>query len=152
MVDPILWNIVEGSGGLGVVVRVPGLVKPPSLVSSAVVQLLVLLHVDTHDMPRTGLLSDWSSIGELVLEFDLSALVKSDSLRSTVGLDLAKEESLGARGAGRGVRDGSGGSSRSATTSSSELMAGNDVLGMLRPMSTPAMFCFATWSWSFAIY
>ena len=84
------WNVAEGSGGLGVLVRVPGLVKSPSLVNSAVVQLL-LLHVETHDIPRTGLLWFCSSTGELVFEFDLSADVRRDSLRSKIGLDLVKD-------------------------------------------------------------
>jgi hypothetical protein len=49
----MLLNMAEGSGGLGVLVRVPGLVKPPSLVSSAV-EALLLLPVEMQDMPRLG--------------------------------------------------------------------------------------------------
>ena len=71
-------------------VRVPGLVKPPSLVSSAMVPLL-LLQVETHDNPRVGLLSDSSSTAESVLDVDLSAVVRRDSLRSQMRLDFAKE-------------------------------------------------------------
>jgi hypothetical protein len=70
-------NVDEGGGGLGVLVRETGLVKPPSLVNSAVVTLL-LLHVDTVDIPRIGLLSDCSSTGELAFELACRALVKSD--------------------------------------------------------------------------
>jgi hypothetical protein len=50
----MLRKVEEGGGGLGVLVRDTGLVKPPSLVNSAVVTLL-LLHVETVDIPRTGL-------------------------------------------------------------------------------------------------
>lgn len=126
-------NIAEGRGGLGVLVRVPGLVKPPSLVNSAVVPL-VLLQVETHDMPRRGLCSDFSSTGELAFEFDFSAEVRSDSFRSRMGVDLVKDvvEEWSFKGAGRGVRAGSGGSSTSATTSSSAVIAGSDVFEMLR--------------------
>jgi hypothetical protein len=83
------WKAAEGRGGLGVQGRVPGLVKPPSLVRSAVP--LLLLHVETHDMPRTGLASEWSSTGELALEPDLSAEVRSDAFRSITGFDLLKD-------------------------------------------------------------
>ena len=123
------WKAVEGSGGLGVQGRVPGLVKPPSLVRSAVP--LLLLQVETHDMPRTGLRSEWSSTGEAVVEPDLRAEVRSDSLRSRTSFDFVKDElSAGlcrTKGAGRWAR-GSGGSSRSATGSSSAgAMRGGDV-------------------------
>ena len=84
-----MWNGAEGRGGLGVQGRVPGLVKPPSLVRSAVP--LLLLHVETHDMPRTGLASECSSTGELALEPDLSAEVRSEALRSMTGFDLVKD-------------------------------------------------------------
>jgi len=63
----MVLNTDEGGGGLGVLARETGLVKPPSLVRSAVVTLL-LLHMDAVDMPRAGLLSECSSTGELVLE------------------------------------------------------------------------------------
>ena len=86
----MLWNVDEGGGGLGVLVRDTGLVKPPSLVSSAVVMLL-LLHVETVDIPRVGLLSDCSSTGELAFELACSAVVKSDCCRSQRGFDLMKE-------------------------------------------------------------
>lgn len=128
----MLGNLTEASGGLGVLVRVPGLVKSPSLVNSAVVPLL-LLHVEMQESPRLGLLSGRSSTGELAFDVDLSALVKRDSFRSQTGFDLAKdvvEEWRSCRGAGRGVRPSSGGSSRSAMASSSEVMAGGDVLEM----------------------
>jgi hypothetical protein len=88
-VGNMLWNAAEGSGGLGVQGRVPGLVKPPSLVRSAVP--LLLLHVETHDMPRAGLASECSSTGEVVFEPDLSAEVSSDSFRSKRGFDLVKD-------------------------------------------------------------
>jgi len=68
--------------------RVPGLVKPPSLVRSVVP--LLLLHVEMHDMPRTGLASDRLSTGELVVDPDLRAEVSSDSLRSQTGFDFVK--------------------------------------------------------------
>lgn len=86
----MLGNLAEGSGGLGVLVRVPGLVTSPSLVNSAVVPLL-LLHVEMQDSPRLGLLSERSSTGELAFEVDLSALVRRDSLRSQTGFDLEKD-------------------------------------------------------------
>ena len=53
----MVWIIVEGSGGLGVHVLVPGLVKPPSLVKSAV-ETVLALHVEMHDSPRGGSLSE----------------------------------------------------------------------------------------------
>lgn len=76
-----MWNVVEGNGGLGVLVRVPGLVKPPSLVSSVVDVVLLLLQVEAQESPLDNVLdSVRSSVGELALE-DCNALVKSDSLR-----------------------------------------------------------------------
>jgi hypothetical protein len=110
--------------------RVPGLVRPPSLVSSAV-EMLVLLHIETHDMPRAGLC--WSSTGELTLEVDCRAVVKSDSFRSMRGFDLEKEaceEWRMVKGEGRGARPGSGGSSTSAGSSSSAVMDRGSVLGV----------------------
>ncbi len=83
----MLWIIVEGSGGLGVHVLVPGLVKPPSLVRSAV-ETVLLLQVEMHDMPRGGSLSEWSSTGELVFEADCNAEVSSDVLRSIAGFEI----------------------------------------------------------------
>lgn len=53
----MVWIIVEGSGGLGVHVLVPGLVKPPSLVKSAV-ETVLALHVEIQDSPRGGSLSE----------------------------------------------------------------------------------------------
>ena len=82
-----MWIMVEGSGGLGVHVLVPGLVKPPSLVKSAV-EMVLLLHVEMHDMPRGGSLSEWSSTGELVLEADCNADVNRDVLRSMAGFAI----------------------------------------------------------------
>ena len=65
-IGTILWKVEGGSGGLGVHALVPGLVKPPSLVSSAV-DALLLLQVDAQDMPRRKVVdSADSSIGELV--------------------------------------------------------------------------------------
>lgn len=140
----MLWNVAEGSGGLGVLVRVPGLVRPSSLVRSAIVPLL-LLHVEAHDRPREGSLLGCSSTGELVWEFNLSAVVRRDSLRSKTGFDFAKDvvdECWRVRRAGRGVvRPNSGGSSASATISSSEAMAGGDVLGRLRVVSMMVVVC-----------
>jgi hypothetical protein len=87
----MLQNVDEGGGGLGVLVRDTGLVKPPSLVRSAVV-MLVLLHVETMDIPRIGLLSDCSSTGELVFELACSALVSREvGARSERGIDLVKD-------------------------------------------------------------
>jgi hypothetical protein len=86
----MLWNVDAGGGGLGVLVRDTGLVKPPSLVRSAVVTLL-LLHVEAVDIPRTGLLSQCSSTGELAFEVACKAVVKSDCCRSQRGFDLTKE-------------------------------------------------------------
>lgn len=83
-------KVAEGGGGLGVLVRDTGLVKPPSLVNSAVVAL-VQLHVETVDMPRTGLSSECSSTGELAVELAWSAVVKRDCCRSHRGFDLVKE-------------------------------------------------------------
>ena len=83
-------NVDEGGGGLGVLVRDTGLVKPPSLVNSAVVAL-VLLQVEIVDMPRMGLWSDCSSTGELALELACNAVVRSDCWRSQRGFDLVKE-------------------------------------------------------------
>jgi hypothetical protein len=83
-------NVDGGGGGLGVLVRDTGLVKPPSLVKSAVVTLL-LLHVETVDIPRIGLLSDCSSTGEVAAELACSAVVKSDCCRSSRGADLVND-------------------------------------------------------------
>lgn len=133
--------------------RDTGLVKPPSLVKSAVVTLL-LLHVEMVDIPRLGLWSDCSSTGELALELACSAVVKRDCCRSQRGFDLVKEvveEYCNFSVAGRGVRPGSGGSSTSATTSSSEVMAGGAVLGTLRTLPTSNAPCLLTCSCSFAM-
>jgi hypothetical protein len=95
------------------------------------VEMLVLLHVETHDMPRAGLC--WSSTGELTLEVDCRAVVKSDSFRSMRGFDLEKEacdEWRMVKGEGRGARPGSGGSSTSADSSSSAVMDRGSVLGV----------------------
>jgi hypothetical protein len=124
------WNEDAGGGGLGVLVRDTGLVKPPSLVSSAVVTLL-LLHVEIVDMPRMGLLSENSSVGELAFEPPCSAEVRSDCCRSQRGFDLVNdvlEEYWSFSVVGRGVRP-KGGSSPSATTSSSDVVFGGVVLG-----------------------
>jgi hypothetical protein len=100
-VGNIPWKTAEGSGGLGVQGRVPGLVKPPSLVKSVIA--LLLLHVEIHDIPRTGLRSECSSTGEFTFEFDLRAEVRSDSLRSRIGFDFTKEDvdECRVKGAGR---------------------------------------------------
>lgn len=90
----MVWIMVEGSGGLGVHVLVPGLVKPPSLVRSAV-EMVLALHVEMHDRPRGGSRSEWSSTGELVFETDCSAVVKSDVLRSMVGFEILVKDPLG---------------------------------------------------------
>ena len=74
-------NVVDGSGGLGVLVRVPGLVKPPSLVNSAIDAVLLLLHVEADDNPLDSVNSGLdSSTGDPGPE-ELKALVRSDSLR-----------------------------------------------------------------------
>lgn len=70
--------------------RDTGLVKPPSLVNSAVVMLL-LLHVEIVDIPRIGLWSDCSSTGELAFELACKAVVRSDCCRSQRGFDLVNE-------------------------------------------------------------
>lgn len=115
-----LRKVAGGRGGLGVLVRVPGLVKPPSLVSSAV-EALLLLHVETHDIPRLRFFSSGSSsIGEVA--FECRAEVRSDSFCWQRGMYLEKEalkESWSFRMEGRGVRSKSGGSSTSANNSSS---------------------------------
>jgi len=147
----MLWNTVEGSGGLGVHGRVPGLVKPPSLVRSAVP--LLLLHVEMHDMPRLGLSSNCSSAGELVSEPYLSAEVRSDSLRSRTGFDFAKEaveDVWRFKGAGRWAR-GSGGSSNSPTASSSAMTTGGAALAMLCGVSIRNAPCLPTWCCSLAM-
>jgi hypothetical protein len=128
----MVWIMVEGSGGLGVHVLVPGLVKPSSLVRPAV-EMVLLLHVEMHDMPRGGSLSDSASTGELVFEADCNAEVRSDVLRSIPGFEeifVNDDECWILRGAGRGVRPCSGGSSTSAGTSSSAAMVGGIVLGV----------------------
>ena len=115
-----------GSGGLGVLVRVPGLVMSPSLVSSAV-DALLLLQVEVQDMPRGT-----SSTGEESVE--CRAVDRSEVWRSQRGACFAKEplkESCSLRAEGRGVRCKSGGSSTSANMSSSEDMAGAALVGML---------------------
>jgi hypothetical protein len=144
------WNAAEGSGGLGVQGRVPGLVKP-SLVRSAVP--LVLLHVEMHDNPRTGLASDWSSTGELAFEPDLRAVVRSDSFRSRTGFDLLKDavdECCRTKGAGRCAR-GSGGSSTSATKSSSVSIAGAEFFEVFCRMPICTTPCLPRLSCSFAM-
>ena len=147
--------MVEGSGGLGVHVLVPGLVKPPSLVKSAV-EIVLLLHVEMHDMPRGGSLSEWSSIGELVFEADCSAVVRSEVLRSIAGFGIFVndpfEECWVFKGAGRGVRPCSGGSSTSAGTSSSAAMVGGLVLRVVCIVLIPASPLLPTWSCSFAMF
>lgn len=127
----MLWNTDEGGGGLGVQVRETGLVKPPSLVSSALVMLL-LLQVEIVDMPRMGLVSECSSVGEPAFEPVCSAVVKSDCWRSQRGFDFVKDavgKGCKTNAVGRGVREGSGGSSRSATMSSSAVATGGAVFG-----------------------
>lgn len=150
----MVWIIVEGSGGLGVQVRVPGLVNPPSLVRSAV-EMVLLLHVEMHDMPRGGSLSEWSSTGELVFEADCSALVSNEVLRSMAGFEILVKEPLGEcwifKGAGRGVRPCSGGSSTSAGTSSSAAMVGGIVLGVVCSVPIPAAPVLPMWSCSFGM-
>jgi hypothetical protein len=144
------WN-EDGGGGLGVLVRDTGLVKPPSLVKSAVVTLL-LLQVETVDMPRMGLLSEFSSVGEPEFESACSAVVRSDSCGSQRGLDLANEvleENWSFSVAGRGVRPNSGGSSPSATMSSSDVKFGGVVLGTLCALPTSKMPGRRTGSCSF---
>ena len=144
------WNAAEGRGGLGVQGRVPGLVKP-SLVKSVVP--LLLLQVEMHDKPRTGLASDWSSTGELAFEPDLSAVVRSDSLRSKTGFDLVKDavaECWRTRGAGRCAR-GSGGSSTSAASSSSVSIAGAEVFTIFCRLPICNTLCLPRLSWSFAM-
>jgi hypothetical protein len=89
----MVWIMVEGSGGLGVQVRVPGLVKPPSLVRSAV-EIVLLLHVEMHDRPRGGSLSECSSTGELVFEADCRAEVRRDVLRSMIGFEILVKDDL----------------------------------------------------------
>jgi hypothetical protein len=75
-------NVVDGRGGLGVFVRVPGLVKSPSLVSSAVDAVLLLLHVEADDNPLDSVVDTGldSSTGDSGPE-EFNALVRSDSLR-----------------------------------------------------------------------
>lgn len=82
-------KVEAGRGGLGVFARVPGLVKPPSLVNSAVETLLLL----QTDMPRTGLLY-CSSMGEAALEFDCNcrAEVRRDCCWSQRGLDFVNDD------------------------------------------------------------
>lgn len=147
--------MVDGSGGLGVHALVPGLVRPPSLVRSAV-EIVLLLQVEMHDMPRGGSLSEWSSTGELVFEADCSAVVRSDVLRSMVGFEILVKEVFEEcwifRGAGRGVRPCSGGSSASAGTSSSAAMVGGIVLGVLCVVLVPAAPVLPMWFCSFAIF
>ena len=130
-IGTMLRNVDKGSGGLGVLVLVPGLVRPPSLVSSAV-EALLLLHVETHDIPRLGPeISARSSVGELV--FECNALVKSDSLRAQrEGVAFEKnalKDSWSFRPEGRGVRSKSGGSSTSAKISSSAEMVDAVLVG-----------------------
>ena len=81
-IGAMLRNVVDGSGGLGVLVRVPGLVKPPSLVSSAVDAVLLLLHVEADDNPLDSVVDTGldSSTGDPGPE-EVKALVRSDSLR-----------------------------------------------------------------------
>jgi hypothetical protein len=77
----MLANVEEGGGGLGVLVRVPGLVQPPSLVSSATEVVLVVLQVEAQDNPRLRAVdSEYSSVGEWTGE--CNAFVNKDVLRS----------------------------------------------------------------------
>jgi hypothetical protein len=145
----MLWNVDVGSGGLGVHVRVPGLVRPPSLVRSAV-EMVLLLQVEMHDMPRGGSLSEWSSTGELVFDADCSAVVRREVLRSMMGFEILVKDAFDEwcifRGDGRGVRPCSGGSSTSAGTSSSAAMFGGSVLGVFCVVLRPAAPLRPTWS------
>jgi len=82
LIGAMLRNVVDGSGGLGVLVRVPGLVKPPSLVSSAVDAVLLLLHVEANDNPLDSVLDSGldSPTGDPSPE-EFKAPVRSDSSR-----------------------------------------------------------------------
>jgi hypothetical protein len=147
----MLLNVAEGSGGLGVVVRVPGLVKPPSLVSSAV-EALLLLPVEMQDMPRLDTdLSALSSTGELVLD-ECNALVRRDCWRSyRGGVAFEKEalkDSCSFKAEGRGVGFESGGSSTSARMSSSADRA-EAVLG--GTIETDRLSGIPTWLRSFGV-
>lgn len=118
----MLANVEEGGGGLGVLVRVPGLVQPPSLVSSAMEAVLLLLQVEAHDIPRLGaVVSKYSSVGESTGEWN--ALVNKDVLRSLCAgavFSYAFLKDICRSIWERETCGWSGGSSTSATTSSSE--------------------------------
>ena len=77
-----------------------------------------------------------------MFEADCSALVKSDVLRSIAGFEILVKEFFDEcwifKGAGRGVRPCSGGSSTSAGTSSSAAMVGGIVLGVACIVLIPA--------------
>lgn len=82
-----------GMGGLGVFVRA-GLVKPPSLVSSAVEAKLALLIID-----RRRVRSVVKCISDFAASFSgafWNALVRSDSLRSACGRTMALWKPAGA--------------------------------------------------------
>jgi hypothetical protein len=113
------WKEPDGSGGLGVLVLVPGLVRSPSLVSSAVDAALLSLQFEAQDNPRDRVDSGCSSArGDCV---ECKALVKSDSLRSFAGGVVLVKVLEGIRDtSGREVYCKSGGSSTSARISSSE--------------------------------
>ena len=79
--SPSPWYSVAGSGGLGVLVRA-GLVRPPSLVNSAVDGALAMLDVDT--LERYGDALDMAGASALIesrFELVTSSRVRSDSLR-----------------------------------------------------------------------
>ena len=78
---------------------------------------LLLLQVDTQDIPRRREVESWSSSSE-ALGSECKALVRSDAFRS-VGGGVALVNG-GLKVEGRGVRCKSGGSSTSAKRSSSE--------------------------------
>lgn len=121
----MVWKADCGRGGLGVLVRVPGLVKPPSLVSSAVVALL-LLQVDMQDIPRRREVESCSSSAEALVS-ECRALVRRDAFRSVGGGEALVKGVLKVEG--RGVRCKSGGSSTSAKRSSSEAINDATFLG-----------------------
>jgi hypothetical protein len=101
-----------------------------------------------------GLWSDCSSTGELAFELACNAVVKSDCCRSQRGFDLVNEvveEYSSFKVAGREVRPCSGGSSTSAMTSSSDVMAGGAVLGIFGVLPASSAPRLPTCSWSFAM-
>jgi hypothetical protein len=120
-IGTILAKVEEGGGGLGVLVRVPGLVQPPSLVSSAIDVVLVVLQVEADDSPRRkAVVSANSSVGEgsgecnadvnrdVLRSLDAGA-VFSNAFLNEICRTIWERETL----------EWSGGSSTSATTSSS---------------------------------